>query len=98
MRFIKECFTRPPEEGKGPWPHRAAEPWRSMNKVGDREGVDELFQAGETCAANGCTAVESAAACAMAASAAGREFYGSVDFLDDPVRDRGPNEEPLPPP
>ena len=48
MRFIKECFTRPPEEGKGPWPHRAAEPWRSMNKVGDREGVDELFQAGET--------------------------------------------------
>ena len=48
MRFIKECFQRPPEEGKGPWPHRAAEPWRSMNKVGDREGVDELFQAGET--------------------------------------------------
>jgi UDP-galactopyranose mutase len=48
MRFIKECFQRPPEEGKGPWPHRAAEPWRSMNKVSDREGVDELFQAGET--------------------------------------------------
>ena len=44
MRFIKECFQRPPEEGKGPWPHRAAEPWRSMNKVSDREGVDELFQ------------------------------------------------------
>ena len=48
MRFIKECFQRPPDNnGKGPWPHRAAEPWRSMNKVADKEGYDGLFADGE---------------------------------------------------
>ncbi|EGB02154.1 hypothetical protein AURANDRAFT_69147, partial [Aureococcus anophagefferens] len=32
---------------KGPWPHRAEEPWRSMNKVKDVEGYDGFFAAGE---------------------------------------------------
>ncbi|KAH8045855.1 UDP-galactopyranose mutase [Aureococcus anophagefferens] len=49
MQFIKNCFSKPNAMGsdKGPWPHRAEEPWRSMNKVKDVEGYDGFFAAGE---------------------------------------------------
>lgn len=52
MQFVKKCFVKPAYEDddrKGPFPHRAAEPWRSLNKVDGIVGMDEIALSGETC-------------------------------------------------
>jgi len=50
MKFISNCFVKPQdgEPAKGPFPHRADEPWRSLNKVDGVCGFDSFFQSGET--------------------------------------------------
>ena len=59
MMFKKlNCFAKahiyddevapPASSGKGPFPHRASEPWRSLNRVKGVEGYDALAAMGET--------------------------------------------------
>ncbi|KAJ8609757.1 hypothetical protein CTAYLR_009254 [Chrysophaeum taylorii] len=49
MNLVTQCFAKPQvADETGPFPHRAEEPWRSLNRVEGVCGYDALFASGET--------------------------------------------------